>query len=398
MGLLKAMVVRNVCDALPMGIAQIQQYGRRERSRGGDVLVLPGPMITETSRPTERVLFSAVRDANPFFHLAESMWMLAGQQDARPLDVFVGDFSKRFAEDGGVMHGAYGHRWRHHFLFDQLNYVCEALYADPTTRQVVLTMWDPSTTTLPVDRGNGDVGEDLYGGADLTGVWKDRPCNTHAYFRVRFEPSQTVDGDSNGGGWDKFLDMTVCCRSNDIIWGAHGANAVHFSILQEYVAARTGCQVGVMVQLSNNYHAYAAFLDVMTRRAAAAGKDFPLRVMTMDNRYEPDAFGETDMMVTPEPMFTNPGAIDDDVGKFWRWFTEMDRNRTPPHYANEWFATTLEMMMLAHFYQKKGSYDTALNCAREVDSPDWSAAAVEWLERRNSENYLKTGAVNVAAS
>ena len=40
------------------------------------------------------------------------------------------------------------------------------------------------------------------------------------------------------------LQMTVHCRSNDIIWGTYGANAVHFSILQEYVAARIGVDLG----------------------------------------------------------------------------------------------------------------------------------------------------------
>lgn len=381
------MKVRNVCDALPLGVKHVLEHGRRERSRGGDVLVLPGPMITETTNPTERVLFSAVRDANPFFHLCEAMWMLAGQQDARPLDAFVGDFSKQFAEQQGVMHGAYGFRWRRHFMFDQLNRVVEMLIEDPTTRQAVLAMWDPHELTVPVDRGDGAVGEELVGGADLTGSWKDRPCNTHAYFRVRFEPSKTADGDSMGGGWDKFLDLTVCCRSNDLIWGAHGANAVHFSVLLEYVAARVGCQVGKMIQLSNNYHAYAGFLGVLEKRAKDTGKDFSLQVMLMHNRYEPDKFDEEASTVTPQPMFNDPTGIDQDVNKFWRWFTETDDRieATPPLYNNLWFASTLEPMMRSHRAHRLKRPAEAERWAREVDAPDWSAAAVEWLQRRNSE-------------
>ena len=32
------------------------------------------------------------------------------------------------------------------------------------------------------------------------------------------------------------LCMTVCNRSNDMLWGAYGANVVHMSMLQEFVA------------------------------------------------------------------------------------------------------------------------------------------------------------------
>jgi thymidylate synthase len=356
------------------------EFGRKERSRAGDVMVLPGPLVTETTHPTERVLFSTVRDANPFFHLCEAMWMLAGQQDARPLDVFIGDFSKKFAEPEGNMHGAYGFRWRKHFMFDQLHKIVDMLIAEPTTRQAVLAMWDPWEMTVPVDRGSGDVGEELISGADLTGVWKDRPCNTHAYFRVRYEKGpQHYNSSTADPEWTRHLDLTVCCRSNDLIWGAHGANAVHFSVLQEYVAARIGCEVGTLYQLSNNYHAYTAFISVLEKRIDSG---FPLSVRLMDNRYRPDSFGETEKMVATEPMFDKPDRIDDDVGMFWRWFTELNVESVSPHYANDWFATTLEMMMMAHYFYKKGKRDEAMHCAREVDAQDWSVAATEWLNRR----------------
>jgi thymidylate synthase len=362
------MRVRNTCEALSSGVTLVVDTGRRERSRAGDVLVSPGPVVTETLRPTERVLFSVVRDANPFFHLCEAMWMLAGRQDARPLNVFVGDFSKKFAEESGNMHGAYGFRWRHHFMFDQLDAVVSRLVEDPTTRQAVLTMWDPHEFTVPVDRGSGDVGEELLGGADLTGAWKDRPCNTHAYFRVRFEP--------DGQAWTQHLDLTVCCRSNDLVWGAHGSNAVHFSVLLEYVAARTGCQVGRMVQLSNNYHAYCAFLEVLNRR----NKSSSLLSSLEDDRYSMGA-------VAPAPMFNDPGKIDDDVQMFWRWFTETDDRveAAPPLYANLWFAYTLEPMMRAHRQHRLMRYADAERWAREVEAPDWSVAAIEWLQRRRRE-------------
>ena len=46
-----------------------------------------------------------------------------------------------------------------------------------------------------------------------------------------------------------------------MIWGAYGANAVHMSILLEYMAARIDCAVGTYYQFSNNLHAYVDTLE-----------------------------------------------------------------------------------------------------------------------------------------
>jgi thymidylate synthase len=210
---------RNVNGAYRQGIALLRRKGELQQSRAGEVLVVPNPVTTIYQRPMERVLFDPGRDANPFFHLGEALWMLAGRNDATWLNRFVKDFSSRFAEEDGHQHGAYGFRWRVHFEMegggppsgwfcgpDQLETIIELLKRDPTDRRIVLTMWDPV--------------------ADLAANKKDIPCNTHAYLRVR----QQVDPQSVG--LMPVLDITVCCRSNDAIWGAYGANAVHFSVLQ----------------------------------------------------------------------------------------------------------------------------------------------------------------------
>jgi hypothetical protein len=79
-----------------------------------------------------------------------------------------------------------------------------------------------------------DTDRDSYAG------WKDRPCNTHIYFRL-------VNGS---------LDMTVCNRSNDAVWGMCGANAVHMTYLQELVALAIRTPVGRYHVMTNNLHIY----------------------------------------------------------------------------------------------------------------------------------------------
>lgn len=213
--------VSNVNQALQEGFWHLKVSGIQEQSRNGPVCVAPDPLVTTYMRPTERVLFCPKRDANHTFHLMEAIWMLAGENNVEWLLQFNSKFDQ-YAEPDGSMHGAYGHRWRRHFGGDQIINVIDKLQADPHTRQAVIAMWSP---------------ED-----DLVGDWKDRPCNTHIYFDMR----------------NNMLNMTVCCRSNDALWGAYGSNVVHFSMLQELIASAVGCDVGVYRQFSNNFHAYTS--------------------------------------------------------------------------------------------------------------------------------------------
>jgi len=74
-------VGRNINSAWVDGVRLLKQSGVRRSSRNGDVLELPSGCVTRYLRPMERVLFCAVRDANPFFHLFEALWILAGRDD-----------------------------------------------------------------------------------------------------------------------------------------------------------------------------------------------------------------------------------------------------------------------------------------------------------------------------
>lgn len=324
--------VRNVCRAFSNTIEYLNKTGEFEDSRNGKVLVSPEPVCTVTYEPTERVLFSPIRDANPFFHMFEAMWMLGGRENAEVLNYFVSDFSSRFAEDDNNIHGAYGDRWRFHFGFDQLDAVVNKLRKLEHDRQCVIQMWDAHK-----DRAN-----------DLLGKWKDRPCNTTIFLR-----------DNMGS-----LDLTVCCRSNDMIWGAHGANAVHFSILQEYLAARSDLDIGYMYQISNNAHVY---LDVFNKLIGRASPE-----QLMDDRYSTG--------IRPMPMFEAPKYIDDDIYMFLaNWNQDID---TELSYCNKWFSQALSPAMGALKLYKKKEYKEALTLADTIVAQDWRIACYEWIKRR----------------
>lgn len=344
--------VRNVAQAwrqLPTELLDAELL----ESRNGPVLVCPEPVTTVYTHPRERVLLDARRDANPFFHLVEALWMLAGRDDSGSLTPYVRDFGK-YAEEYGEIHGAYGHRWRYHFGVDQLDNIVERLRRNPQDRQAVLVMWDPQSG---------------FGGADdLEEVeWRDRPCNTHAYFRVR--RVHTIRGGERN--YDDVLDMTVLCRSNDMVFGGYGANAVHFSVLLEYMAARLGVEVGTYRQVSCNFHVY---MDVWERK----------RHITHGATLPPET--------ACAPMFIVPEMVDEDLARFFTWHGAIIRSSVsgeafsmsivPPRYDNPWFYDTAAAVVLAHAYYRDGALESALGMAEKISCDAWRTACVEWLQRR----------------
>ena len=370
---------RNVCELFYEGMHLLDEAGAREDSRNGPVLVVPYPVMSVYENPCERVLLDSKRDANPFFHLMEGLWMLAGRDDTAYLDRYVRDFGARYG-DSGVVHGAYGRRWRSALGFDQLDEVVRRLRANPRDRQCVIQMWDatPSDYVMnPHSSGHEEWGQD-----DLRGDWRDRPCNTQIYLRIRRgtrEESSPVVHPTKTGRFVEdvecnVLDVTITCRSNDMIWGGYGANAVHFSMLQEYLAGRIGVGVGTLYQLSNNYHAY---LDMIERIGPPEGLD----------AHDPYATGE----VRAVPMGEDWSKWDADLAAFMRWhdwlwaqtseFTDISVG-VANQSTNQWFLTVPVRATQSRWLWKHDRKSEARLTAEEIAAPDWRRACVEWMSRR----------------
>lgn len=323
---------RNVHAALPEVLERVLETGQPRGSRNGRVLQLPEPLTVVYRRPWERVLFWAERDANPFFHLAEALWMLAGRQDLAYPAQFVSRM-RTFSDDGETLHGAYGYRWRRWFGRDQLDEIVRALRADHLDRRQVLQMWDAR--------------------ADLGRAGRDVPCNTQATFQV---------------GPSGALDMVVFNRSNDIVWGLCGANAVHFSVLHEYLADRIGVTQGTYTQVSANAHVYADMLPQVgdvARRAASAWRAPPLT----QNPYE---------HVRARPLGAAEPGFSTDLER-------LDERAAAPH--SEFFRAVVRPMTEAHRAYRHRRGAGKFRAAREAlqlmpDDNDWRRAAEEWLERR----------------
>lgn len=326
---------RGVNQALHFGLQLLHNHGERTGSRNGPVIVAPGPVITSYAHPRERVLLSPIRDANPFFHLYEALWMLDGRDDVAPLTQYVKRMQD-FSDDGNTLHGAYGFRWRHRFNRDQLEWVIKVLQDDPSSRRAVIAMWSPDSDMDMVEVGGKDV-----------------PCNTHLYVWIA----------------DQKVHMTVCCRSNDIIWGAYGANAVHFSFLLEYFACALGLNTGRMYQLSNNFHAYANVFE----------KTLPLTSRQFVDPY----VGAVQPVETSLPLFDGSRHT---FNRELRYFLEgvkssepfLNRVAAPIFYAHMQYRLGRDKKAMVGT-ELEDILDT-LHPVKEV-APDWHAACSQWMVR-----------------
>jgi hypothetical protein len=317
---------RNVSEALFIGLQALKSHHREVMTRNGVALEFHTPVCTTYTHPKERVLFYPERDANPFFHLMESFWMLAGRNDVEWISKFNGRINN-YSDDGVTFHGAYGFRWKRWFGYDQIERIVMRLKTYPNDRRSVLSMWDPR--------------EDLV----VSNDGKDYPCNTQIFFSVR----------------DKVLDMTVVNRSNDLIWGAYGANAVHMSILQEYIAAKIECEVGTYYQLSNNLHAYKDILDTLSDMGAD---------------YEPYlTIGKGGLKYTPIPLITNIKTFDEEL---IQWFKDEDRTE----YENTYLGTTASRVRKSWRLWKRKEINESMRIASTIEDRAWRKACAEWLLRK----------------
>jgi hypothetical protein len=317
---------RNVPEAYTEGLNALRIFGKEEMTRLGPVISIPEMTEIRIEYPDERVLFDPIRRANPFFHAMEFVWMMAGSDNAN----WISQYNSRMLDfaDEGIINGAYGRRWRRHFGLDQIAHVIRILKEDPNTRRALIAMWDPST--------------------DMTKGWHDYPCNTHIAFRR---------GEAN------VLNMTVFNRSNDFIWGALGANAVHMTMLHELVARAVGMHLGVYRVLSNNLHIYKSLENF----------DDLWRTIHTPNPY----YTGTDNAVTVRPLLAPnepweklisdcERAVDTSVGFHSNFESSWMRDvAVPIHFAY------LDRI------QKVGD---GMRFVKEIKADDWRLACQKWID------------------
>lgn len=317
---------RNVNEAYPLALQIVANLAVERQSRNGPVLMLQEPLSIHYQYPLERVLFDPARDANPFFHFMESLWMLGGRRDVKWIANYLPRMAD-FSDDGVIFNGAYGHRWRLWFGHDQLHMITSQLQRDPASRRCVLQMWDARY--------------------DLGLASKDLPCNISATFQID----------------DSKLNMTVFNRSNDLILGALGANVVHFSTLQQYMADAIGVEIGWYEQVTANAHVYKS---EWSKRGYDLQSFFSSPMACPYQRGEVEPWGK---------LWVNKANWMQDL----TWFL---LGTQPRDFSTMYFREVVMPMTLAYRAYKVRDFTSALRWITQCAASDWRLASIRWLERR----------------
>ena len=319
-------------NVLPMLQTQGVEHTASSLANARPTVEWPGVFITEYTDPTRNVLFDPVRDANPFFHFLESMWILAGRRDVAFLK-WVLPTVAQYSDDQVKFHGAYGYRLRKALGFDQVESAIEVLHKRPTSRQVVMQIWNSKL--------------------DLDGNTNDVPCNDLVMCKIR-----------NGA-----LNITVNNRSNDAIWGAYGANAVQFSMLQMYMAARLGVKVGRYTQVSDSMHVY---------------QDNPYWQKFVEGKLPPPPPSPYDEMGSSNMFNDGIEHFDADLKYF---MSAADKAIVKPHDLDTDEMDSQVVKDAACIFNsirahKDKRYSDAGNWADQIIASDWHLACTAWLNRR----------------
>lgn len=167
------------------------------------------PMLTLRKIPTK--LF-----------IAEQIWFISG---SRKPSEFLNDYTHiwdDFANIDGVVSTAYGWRWRHHFGRDQLGLLVKLLQKEPSSRQAVVSMWDPAND-----------------GLSTTLHKKNIPC------------PYTFTVNIVGG----LLNLHLIVRSNDMMLGCPH-DVAGFALLQRILAQKLKVGVGKYTHSISHAHIY----------------------------------------------------------------------------------------------------------------------------------------------
>lgn len=159
----------------------------------------------ELTNPRARHLQLDGRKSNIFSMIAETFWVMAGDDKVDPYLSFFLPRAPQYSDDGLVWAGAYGPRM---YAYDQLTGIVDMFKEDMYTRRAIVSIHDSSQDSVQsVANKFGDSHK-----------VKDVPCNLLINFYV--------EGDNS-------FCAKVIQRSGDIIFGTGSINPFEFSFLHE---------------------------------------------------------------------------------------------------------------------------------------------------------------------
>lgn len=171
----------------------------------------------------------------------------------------------------------------------------------------------------------------------------------------------------------RFLDMTVTNRSNDMIWGTLSGDYTTFSFLQEYMAAQIGVEVGRYTQMSNNLHVYES--------------NWKPEEWLRSSKSDMLEFGYDSYNWNLAPLIKDPAVFDEELPRFVETYSgENPERKTIYNYKEPFFIDVASPMMDAFYAHKRRQYAAATDYCSQIKADDWRIAVTNWITKRE-ENY-----------
>lgn len=216
-------------------IKDILDNGKEVTVRGLDMLECI-PKYFEIENPRDRLLNIKCRSRIDKYIFGELMWYLSGRDDIEFIDKYSKVWAK-LSDDNVHNNSAYGkyifgqmprkgygvNYDNNNEFYSQWEYAKETLQKDPYSRQAVIHI-------KPIQ---------MYNTKDVT-------CTFLLQFFIR----------------DNKLDMIVCMRSNDILFGTT-YDVFMFTFLQELMAVELDLELGTYKHFASNMHIYKKDMETI---------------------------------------------------------------------------------------------------------------------------------------
>ena len=281
-------------------------------------------VVTRVPDARRRVLTVPWRRANPFFQIAETVWLLAGSADAAWILRYNQRLHAYLDPSATAFHGAYGARLRRSFGRDQLADVFAQLQQDPGSRRAAVVLRDPA-------RDNPDT------------PTLDQCCNIAATYTLR----------------DGLLHAATFNRSNDYVLGLTFTNIAQFTTVQEFLASALGVTAGGYTHFSTSLHVYDGDLVAMRLLSRA------------DDPYRFDVYDYV------KPIEMRPWR---DKQEGWQAINALYDGLPLPASACPYWRS-VGAMLGAWEELQSGNLDGAVKSVAAQPADDWAIAGLEFLHR-----------------
>jgi hypothetical protein len=160
-----------------------------------------------------------------------------------------------------------------------------------------------------------------------------------------------------------------------MLWGAYGANVVHMSVLQEYVATMIGVEMGEYRQVSDSFHIYLFGKNPTWDKV----KDLTINPYTFRHLKNPYDRIDSEHV----PLITDTEVFEWELKRFFT-IHPNDFDLHLDGWENPAFKDIAVPMMIVFAKHKEKNYLESYKALSKIKALDWRTACHNWIRKRDT--------------